>query len=123
MPLPLAFLMASLLDPGCPGERPRPTDPIDRPVRVVRTYTPRLPPALRGIGFDGKVALQFIVCRDGSVDSASIRVVRSDDPRLDALARSAIRNVRFAPAMWRGRAVAQLVQQGFRFTDHTRART
>ena len=49
------------------------------------------------------------------VDAATIRVMRSDDPRFTASVVEALGLMRFRPARRGGRTVRQLVQQKFRF--------
>jgi TonB family protein len=56
-----------------------------------------------------------VVDTTGQVDTITIRVVRSDDPRFTESVRTALGQMRFRPAKRAGKAVRQLVEQKFRF--------
>jgi hypothetical protein len=49
------------------------------------------------------------------VDTTTIEVVQSDDPRFTASVRTALGEMRFRPAKRAGKPVRQLVEQKFRF--------
>jgi hypothetical protein len=49
------------------------------------------------------------------VDTSTIQMVRSDDPRFTESVRTALSGMRFRPATRAGKAVRQLVEQKFRF--------
>jgi hypothetical protein len=49
------------------------------------------------------------------VDTTTIQVVSSDDPRFTESVRTALAQMLFRPAKRAGRTVRQLVQQQFRF--------
>jgi hypothetical protein len=51
----------------------------------------------------------------GRVDTTTIQVMQSDDPRFTESVRTALGETRFRPAKRAGKAVRQLVQQRFRF--------
>jgi hypothetical protein len=51
----------------------------------------------------------------GAVDSATIHVLHSDDPRFTESVRTALGLMRFRPATRGGKSVRQLVEQKFRF--------
>jgi hypothetical protein len=51
----------------------------------------------------------------GGVDTTTIKVLRSDDPRFTESVRTALGRMRFRPAKRGGKAVRQLVEQQFRF--------
>jgi hypothetical protein len=51
----------------------------------------------------------------GRVDTTTIQVVLSDDPRFTESVRTALGRMRFRPARRAGRTVRQLVEQQFRF--------
>jgi TonB family protein len=69
-------------------------------------YPPELTPAGRH-----RVTLRFRVLATGLVDSASIVVVSSTEPRLDRYAVEGVRKTVMWPACKDGAAVASLVQQ------------
>jgi hypothetical protein len=56
-----------------------------------------------------------VVDTAGTVDTATIRVLASDDPGFTESVRTALGGMRFRPALRRGAAVRQLVEQRFRF--------
>jgi hypothetical protein len=51
----------------------------------------------------------------GLVDTITIQVVQSDDPRFTESVREALGHMRFRPAKRAGKTVRQLVEQKFRF--------
>ena len=57
----------------------------------------------------------YVVDTTGWVDTTTIEVVQSDDPRFTESVRVALGGMRFRPAKRGGKAVRQLVQQRFRF--------
>ncbi|MGH7583166.1 MAG: TonB family protein [Gemmatimonadales bacterium] len=84
------------------------------PVRVVHEPTPAYPRIIRP-KIDGWVQVRFAVCSDGTIDAASVRVVRSSDRRFEAQAVAAIVEVRFRAATMRGRPLAEENEQTVRF--------
>ena len=87
---PIAFPSDSMLD--------QPTVPLSHP-------------KVQWQGREGRVYVRYIVGVDGAVEPASIKVVLSTHPALEAEARRVISLSRFAPARFRGQPVRQLVQQ------------
>ena len=87
--------------------------------KVVERYessaAPVYPPDLLAIGTEGTVQATYVVDTIGMVDTASIRVTFSDDPRFTASVQAALGRMRFRPASLGGRKVRQLVEQQFRF--------
>lgn len=79
------------------------------------TQRPRYPDILRSAGVEGVVIVQFVVNEDGSADTSSLKVLRSTHALFQAAVRYAMPNMRFAPAMVKGRAVRQLIEQTFEF--------
>ncbi len=79
------------------------------------TQRPRYPDILRSAGVEGVVIVQFVVNEDGSADTSSLKVLRSTHALFQAAVRSAMPNMRFAPAMVKGRPVRQLIEQTFEF--------
>jgi hypothetical protein len=51
----------------------------------------------------------------GAVDTSTVRVMYSDDPRFTESVRTALAHMRFRPAKRAGKTVRQLVEQKFRF--------
>ena len=76
---------------------------------------PVYPPELSARGTEGKVEAAYVVDTTGRVDTSTIRVMQSDDPRFTESVRAALAETRFRPAKRAGKAVRQLVQQRFRF--------
>jgi hypothetical protein len=76
---------------------------------------PVYPRDLLAIGAEGVVQATYVVDTTGLVDTTTIEVLQSDDPRFTASVRSALGGVRFRPAKRGGKAVRQLVGQQFRF--------
>ena len=76
---------------------------------------PVYPRDLLAIGAEGSVDATYVVDTAGRVDTTTIQVTRSDDPRFTESVRTALGGALFRPAMRGGRTVRQLVQQRFRF--------
>jgi hypothetical protein len=87
--------------------------------RIVERYessaAPEYPHDLLVTGTEGLVQATYVVDTIGQVDTTTINVVYSDDPRFTASVRTALGLMRFRPAMRAGRTVRQLVEQKFRF--------
>jgi hypothetical protein len=87
--------------------------------RIVERYessaAPVYPRDLLAIGAEGLVQAIYVVDTVGQVDTTTIRVVHSDDPRFTASVRTALGQMRFRPAIRAGKTVRQLVEQKFRF--------
>ncbi len=95
---------------------------VDTPAAMAPgSVGPRYPTAQRAAGVSGNVLAQFVVNTDGSVDSASIKVLVASDSVFAAAVRASLVVVRFSPARKGGAAVRQLVQQpfGFYLADET----
>jgi hypothetical protein len=76
---------------------------------------PVYPHDLLAVGAQGLVHTIYVVDTTGRVDTTSIKVVESDDPRFTASVRDALGLMRFRPARRAGKTVRQLVEQSFRF--------
>jgi TonB family protein len=76
---------------------------------------PVYPRDLLAVGAEGQVQTIYVVDSTGGVDTTTIRVVSSDDPRFTQSVRTALGQMRFRPAKRGGRTVRQLVKQWFRF--------
>jgi TonB family protein len=83
--------------------------------RYASSAAPVYPPELSTRGTEGLVEAAYVVDTAGRVDTATIRVMRSDHPRFTESVRTALGEARFRPAKRGGTAVRQLVQQRFRF--------
>ena len=89
---------------------------VDRTVeRYEESAAPAYPPDLLAIGAEGVVRASYVVDSTGRVDTTTIAVEYSDDPRFTASVLTALGLMRFRPAVRKGRTVRQLVQQQFRF--------
>jgi TonB family protein len=76
---------------------------------------PVYPRDLLAIGAEGLVRAIYVVDTTGMVDTTTIEVVSSDDPRFTESVRTALGQMRFRPARRNGKTVRQSVQQQFRF--------
>jgi TonB family protein len=83
--------------------------------RYESSAAPIYPRELIAIGAEGMVQARYVVDTVGQVDTTTIRVVYSDDPRFTASVRTALGQMRFRPAKRGGKTVRQLVEQKFRF--------
>jgi hypothetical protein len=89
---------------------------VDKMVeRYDGSAAPVYPPDLLAIGTEGAVQATYVVDTTGHVDTGTIEVVQSDDPRFTESVRTALGLMRFRPARRGPRPVRQLVQQQFRF--------
>jgi TonB family protein len=112
---------------GAPGDQPVGPAPflshvaytvlqVDETVqRYESSAAPVYPPELSARGTEGKVEAAYVVDTTGRVDTTTIQVMQSDDPRFTESVRTALAETRFRPAKRAGKAVRQLVQQRFRF--------
>jgi TonB family protein len=83
--------------------------------RYEGSAAPVYPRDLLAVGAEGLVQAIYVVDTTGRVDTTTIQVVRSDDPRFTESVRTALRQMRFRPAKRTGKIVRQLVEQQFRF--------
>lgn len=91
-------------------------DQVDRPVVLKgKQRTPRYPDALRLGGREGSVVAFFVVDTLGRVEPGSFRAAATTHPLFSESVRSAVLELRFAPAESGGRRVRQLVEQRFVF--------
>jgi TonB family protein len=88
---------------------------VDEIVRYESSAAPIYPKDLLATGTQGSVQAQYVVDTTGRVDTTTIQVVRSDDPRFTASVRTALGSMRFRPAKRAGKTVRQLVEQKFNF--------
>jgi TonB family protein len=83
--------------------------------RFEETAAPVYPSDLAALGTEGQVQTTYVVDASGRVDTTTIRVVQSDDPRFTESVRTALREMQFRPAKKAGKTVRQLVEQRFNF--------
>ena len=83
--------------------------------RFESSAAPIYPHDLLAIGVEGSVQTTYVVDTTGMVDTTSVAVLRSDDPRFTESVMSALGRMRFRPAKRAGKTVRQLVAQQFRF--------
>jgi len=83
--------------------------------RYDSSAAPVYPRELLAIGVEGLVQAIYVVDTTGMVDTATVEVVLSDDPRFTQSVRTALTQMRFRPALRHGKMVRQLVEQRFRF--------
>lgn len=89
---------------------------VDKMVeRYENSAAPIYPPELIALGMQGMVQATYVVDTTGMVDTASVKVMLSDDPRFTKSVRDALGQMRFRPAIRQGKTVRQLVEQKFRF--------
>jgi TonB family protein len=89
---------------------------VDKTVeRFDSSAAPVYPRELLAIGVQGLVQAIYVVDTTGLVDTTTVEVVRSDDPRFTESVRTALAGMRFRPAIRAGKTVRQLVEQRFRF--------
>ncbi len=90
-------------------------DQVDEPVRRTGGPNPVYPQEMQTVGIDGSVRLRFVVGTNGRAEPASIQVVSSTNKAFEPAAIKTIRESTFKPAMMRGQAVRQLVEQNVSF--------
>jgi TonB family protein len=83
--------------------------------RYEGSAAPIYPRDLLAVGTEGEVEAIYVVDTAGRVDTTTIQVVRSDDPRFTESVCTALGAMRFKPAKRAGKTVRQLVEQRFRF--------
>ncbi len=89
---------------------------VDQMVERYQTSAaPIYPGDLMAIGAEGLVQATYVVDTSGQVDTTTVRVMYSDDPRFTESVRAALGQTRFRPAKRLGKTVRQLVEQKFRF--------
>jgi TonB family protein len=83
--------------------------------RYDSSAAPIYPRELLALGMEGLVQAIYVVDTTGTVDTTTVEVVQSDDPRFTQSVRTALGQMKFRPAIRAGKTVRQLVQQRFRF--------
>jgi periplasmic protein TonB len=92
---------------------------VDDLPEFLTDFRPEYPDVLRRAGVSGAVEVEYVVRKDGRVDSHSLQVLTTDHDRFAAAVVQAIRRARFRPARRAGQAVAVLVRQTIRFRSET----
>lgn len=89
---------------------------VDKMVeRDEASAAPIYPRELIALGMEGMVQTTYVVDTTGMVDTSTVKVVLSNDPRFTESVRTALGQMRFRPAIKAGKTVRQLVEQKFRF--------
>ncbi|HET6837516.1 MAG TPA: energy transducer TonB [Gemmatimonadales bacterium] len=83
--------------------------------RVESSAAPIYPPDLLSTGTQGLVRATYVVDTTGLVDTTTIKVILSNDPRFTESVVEALGHMRFRPAKRAGKTVRQLVEQKFSF--------
>ena len=83
--------------------------------RIESSAAPVYPPDLLSTGTQGLVRATYVVDTTGLVDTTTIKVILSNDPRFTASVVEALGHMRFRPAKRAGKTVRQLVEQKFSF--------
>lgn len=83
--------------------------------RYEGSAAPIYPRDLAALGTEGQVHTSYVVDETGRVDTSTVHVLQSDDPRFTESVRVALGGMRFRPAKRGGKAVRQLVEQRFKF--------
>ena len=83
--------------------------------RYENSAAPVYPRELVALGMQGMVQATYVVDTTGMVDTTTVKVDFSDDPRFTESVRNALGQMRFRPAIRQGKTVRQLVEQKFRF--------
>lgn len=76
----------------------------------------RYPDELRKANVEGEVIAQFVVDTNGHYLGGSFKAIKSSDPLFTDAVRNALPMMRFTPAVVKGKAVRQLLQQPFTFS-------
>jgi protein TonB len=111
----------SLLDPPLrapthPAGEPFRQDEVERMVAPLPTNPrPDYPPSLIRAQVMGEVVVQFVVDSTGSLDPATVRVLRSTHALFLGAVRKVLPRLRFLPAEVGGNKVPVLVEQPFIF--------
>ena len=105
---------------------PPPTTPAEEPPVAINSVSPvHYPAPLLEQGIEGRVLLQLYVDSSGVLNRDSTRIAESSGyPALDSAAIAGAPELRFSPALLRGRPVAAQFLQPVQFrSPHTRSTT
>jgi TonB family protein len=94
-----------------------PSMPVEQPPVAINPISPvRFPPALLAQGVEGRVLLRLFVDSAGTIVPDSTRVAESSGyPALDSAALVGSPELRFSPALLKGRPVAAMFLQPVQF--------
>jgi len=92
---------------------------VDELPQLLEDLHPQYPDLLRRAGLSGAVEVEYVVGRDGRIDSHSVQVVTTDHDQFTASVVQALRGARFKAAQRAGHPVAVLVRQIIRFRSET----
>lgn len=109
-------VLAPRVAPERDQAQPQTTDEVDQPAVRLSGPGPVYPPKMQTVGMNGLVRLRFVVGTNGRAEASSIQVISSTNREFDAAAIKTIRESIFRPAMIRGHAVRQLVEQAVGFS-------
>ncbi|MEP6622216.1 MAG: energy transducer TonB, partial [bacterium] len=84
--------------------------------QIPGTGAVKYPDALRPSGMQGQVLVQFVVDAEGKGEPDSFKIIKTSHALFSEAAHAAFLEMRFTPAMVRGKAVRQVVQQPFTFS-------
>ena len=87
----------------------RPAEPIPG------TQHPKYPPHANFLGAEGEVVAQFAIDTTGQARPESLLIIRATHPLFSISVRDALPEMRFLPAMQRGKKVPTVVVQTFQF--------
>jgi TonB family protein len=97
-------------------------DEVDTPASLIAgTAAPAYPDSLRLAGVTGRVVVELIVNVDGKLDSESVTLVSSTDPRFTDSVQEALATARFRVATLKARPVRQVLQVPFVFRLESKA--
>ena len=90
---------------------------VERPVKLLPDGPVlRYPEAMRASRASGEVLAQFVVDTTGRVLPETFKAIKTTHDLFTQAVKAALPDMRFAPAMIRGKPVRQLVQAPFQFT-------
>jgi periplasmic protein TonB len=88
---------------------------VDELPQLLKDLHPEYPDLLRRAGLSGAVVVEYVIGRDGRIDSHSLQVLTTDHDQFTASVVQALRGARFKAARRAGQPVAVLVRQIIRF--------
>jgi TonB family protein len=99
-----------------PGDNALSEIEVDSTVlRDPMSAAPEYPRSLLDRGVEGQAAVRFVVDTDGAVDTLTYRVLHATHADFASAVRTALKGMRFRPAIRAGTRVRQLVEQTFSF--------
>jgi len=88
----------------------------DRPARLRQPVAPRYPVHLRAANVEGEVVVAFVIDTTGEAVLSSLKVKRATDPAFVEAVKTALAEMRFEPAVVKGRKVRSLEEMPFSFS-------